>query len=420
MRANRHHWATDHGTALNAFLDFLLDTISVHLPFENDRFAKSFPFLVMFKTMFPVSSPAFDLSAALAAAQSHLAATSVGTGARTEDVLASSSFSGPSPTLAPTTYADGAGISHPSVGFSTPSVSGRDSGVLGEYFAAGGVPGDLGVFSVFVMTSQMASDLCCGEVAGLKFCTAGRQACSIRKHSKKVKVRIGHIYVSGPRNSAFTQISLDPTSVSSSLVSRILGEKLSLDAWQCLFGAIGQASTELSEGEFESLKDRVLTGVTLGLTPRKGIQCYEDDRVSVEYQSTKLSPIGQYKDENLDMESLLSAQLDKVSTFSKGTAQSLDLLHQAVSEDIDQLEVGLWNLTLKVGADISLDPTSVSSSLVSRILGEKLSLDAWQRLFGAIGQAPTELSEGEFESLKDRVLTGVTLGLTKTVPYWAV
>jgi hypothetical protein len=62
------------------------------------------------------------------------------------------------------------------------------------------------------------------------------------------------------------------------------------------------------------------------------------------------------------MESLLSAQLDKVSTFSKGTAQSLDLLHQAVGEDIDRLEVGLRNLTLKVGADPGLNDTPMLSA----------------------------------------------------------
>jgi hypothetical protein len=312
--------------------------------------------------MFQVSSPAFDLSAALVAAQSRLATTSVGTGARSEDVLASSSFGGAASTSAPTTYFDGSGTAQPTVGFSTPSSTGRDSGVLGESFAAGGVTSDLGVFSVFIMTSQMASDLCCGEVAGLKFCTAGRQVCSIRKHSKKVKVLIGHIYVSGPRNSAFTQIYLNPSLVSPSLVSRILGERSSLDAWQRLFGAISQASSELSEGQFESLKLRVLTGTTLGLTPRKGIQRYEDDRASSEHQSSKLSPIGQYKDDELDMESLLAAQLDKFSTFSKGTAESLDLLRQAVGEEIDQLEVGLQNLTLKVGVDPGLNDTPMLSA----------------------------------------------------------
>jgi hypothetical protein len=312
--------------------------------------------------MFPGSSPAFDLSAALAAAQSRLATASVGPGACPEDTLVSSSLSEASSTLAPTAVPDRFGLSQPPVGFSTPSSAGHDPGVLGESFATGGVPGDIGIFSAFIMSSQMASDLCCGEVAGLKLCTAGCSTCSIRKHVKKVNVLIGRIYIAGPRNSAFTQITLDPSLVPTALVPRILSEKLSLDTWQRLFGAISQLSVVLTEDEFESVKSRVLTGTSFGLTPRKGIQRYEDDKISSEYQSSKLSPIGQYKDEDLDMESLLVAQMDKVATFSKDTAQSLDLLRQTVGEDVDRLEAGLQNLTLKVGDDPGISDTPMLSA----------------------------------------------------------
>jgi hypothetical protein len=210
--------------------------------------------------MFPASSPATDLSVAIAAAQSRLASTSVGTSARTEASLAPSTFTGGAPLGASSGSADN-GVFPPPSGFFTPLPSaGHDPGTLGESFAAGGVPNDLGVYSVFIMTSQMASDLCCGEVAGLKLCTAGRSTCLIRKHSKKVKALIGHIYIAGPRNSAFTQITLDPTLLPSAQLSQVLAERYSLDTWQALFGALNKAPHPLSAEDVESIKTSAITG----------------------------------------------------------------------------------------------------------------------------------------------------------------
>ncbi len=84
--------------------------------------------------------------------------------------------------------------------FLTPgSVGGRESGVLGESFSGGGVPLSMGVtFPTFEMTPSIMDQLCLGFVAGLKFCTSGKTACSKSSHAKKAVVQSGMVYIAGP------------------------------------------------------------------------------------------------------------------------------------------------------------------------------------------------------------------------------
>jgi hypothetical protein len=81
----------------------------------------------------------------------------------------------------------------------------------------------------------------------------------------------------------------------------------------------------------------------------------------MDYQAMKLSPIGQYLDDDIDTDTLFSAQIDKVYTFAKGTAQSLDSLREEVGTDVDHLETGLQSLSLKVGVDPGVNDTPMLS-----------------------------------------------------------
>jgi hypothetical protein len=307
--------------------------------------------------MFPSSSPAFDIDAAIAAAQSRLAAVTAGTGAGTEAPLVSSSVGAAASSGA--TTSGGVPWTAISSGFSTPLPPGeRDSGVLGE-FLTGGVPSDSGVFSAFLMTPELSQDLCLGEVAGLKFCTLGKASCHIRKHSKKVAVKANYVYVAGPRNSAFSQLSVDPELIPSDQLSQLLSEKHTLDEWQKLFGSISIARAPISLDEFPSFKARALDTMSFGVTPRKGPTRYEKGSAEADF---KLSPIGSFQDDEIDMESLLIAQIDKVYTLVTSTANQLDSFRQDVGNDIDKLESGLQSVSLKTGVDPGLGDSPMLSA----------------------------------------------------------
>ncbi len=76
----------------------------------------------------------------------------------------------------------------------------------------------------------------------------------------------------------------------------------------------------------------------------------------------KLSPIGDLVSMELDYESLLSAQLDKVCSFAKQTATDLKEFCSQVEPDMDKLEVAIQNWSLQTGRDPGLSDSRLLSA----------------------------------------------------------
>lgn len=202
------------------------------------------------------------------------------------------------------------------------------------------------------MTADVMQSICCGVVSGLKFCTSGRTTCSTAKHVKKVAVVQDALYVAGPRNCAFQQISVSSTRIPTESLKTLLGEKYTLDTWQRLFATIVQSEEGLDDDEFGSLKRRTLTS-SIGVTPRKKIERYEEGSEAWDsLQASKVSPIGSLLAEVQDVDTeVLATQLDKMLTLTKDNVTRLDKLRREVGNDIDRLEVAVQEIARKAGTD---------------------------------------------------------------------
>lgn len=88
-----------------------------------------------------------------------------------------------------------------------------------------------------------------------------------------------------------------------------------------------------------------------GVTPHKGPPRYEKSSAEADF---KLSPIGSFQDEKIDMESLLITQIEKVYTLVNVTAHQLDLFQQEVGNDTNKLESSWQSVSLKTGVDPGL------------------------------------------------------------------
>ncbi len=254
----------------------------------------------------------------------------------------------------------------------------------------GGTPtSDSGVFPVFLMTEDIATNLCLGEKPGLKFCTLGRSTCSVRKHfNKKVSVLKDWIYIAGPRNSAFSEILLDVRAVPPEQLEKLLSEKHTLVDWQRLFGAInssaqGDLGANLAPDVFELVKEKAIQQpVTFSVTPRKQPLHYSTDKglvVESEAQNliTRISPIGS-KVYDMDLDTLLTAQLDKVLMFSQDIASDVTNFKKAVGEDIDRIEVAVQDLNLKAGKDPGLGDTPLLTAWEGIAFVNSVAQDAIQ------------------------------------------
>ena len=302
----------------------------------------------------PPVSDELDLNALIAQTQSRLATS--GPSASSDVVVSSDSAMG----LFSPGLPGASSVRSSSTAFFTPPVGGRDAGVLGESFAGGGVPSSgssSGVFSMFQMSADVASLLCCGVAAGSKFCTLGKATCTVRQHAKKFSFTPGAFYIAGPRNKAFQQVSVEASLIPARAREKLILEKYPLETWQRLFAVIAQAEEELGEEEFENLKRRIVAGTAIGLTPRKGQNRYEEERESWERsKDTKLSPIGMMLMEEVqEVETeVLAAQLDKLLVLSKDTASGLSKLRMEVGSDIDRLELAVQEVACKAGTDPGL------------------------------------------------------------------
>ena len=299
---------------------------------------------------FPPSSSAFDLSELIAQTQSRLASSGPSASSGGADPGASSAgFLSPEPT-------GGVSVRSTSASFFTPPGGGRDASVLGEFSSGGGVPssGSSGVFPIFKMSADVMPLLCCGISSGLKFCTAGKTTCTVRQHQKKFAVTLDDLYIAGPRNKAYQEISVASSKVPSESLNQLLLEKYSLEAWQRLFAAVSQSNSKLDETEFDNLKRRTLTSSSIGVTPRKKMERYDEEPSAGEETSAdKLSPIGTLlmaEVEDADTE-VLAAQMDKILTLAKDNAAGLDKLRREVGADIDRLEVAVQEIACKAGTD---------------------------------------------------------------------
>lgn len=208
-----------------------------------------------------------------------------------------------------------------------------------------------------------------GAVAGLKFCTSGKTTCLKSSHAKK-DLQAGMVYIAGPRSSAFTQVFLDPSMLPRDQLEKLLGKKNTLKAWKHLFRAIQEQSlgmAPIASEEFESLKSRAVGGIAIGVTPRKQTSWYveESEEASPWEPSNlvaKLSPLGSSLLDDIDSESLLAAQMDKLLLASEETVNKFEKMHHAVGEDVDQLEVAVHEVSLRTGKDPGLGDTPLLSA----------------------------------------------------------
>ena len=92
----------------------------------------------------------------------------------------------------------------------------------------------------------------------------------------------------------------------------------------------------------------------------------------------KLSPIGDVVSMELDYESLLSVQLDKVCPIAKQTATELEVFCSQVGPDIDKLEVAIQNLSLQTGRDPGLSDYPMLSAWEGISYVHSATLDAKQ------------------------------------------
>jgi hypothetical protein len=76
------------------------------------------------------------------------------------------------------------------------------------------------------MTPEFAAAICRGSVGqGLKFCTLGSSQCTFSTHSKKIDVFPGHLYISGPRNTAYAGHTLDSKLLAADQLTATLQER---------------------------------------------------------------------------------------------------------------------------------------------------------------------------------------------------
>jgi hypothetical protein len=311
--------------------------------------------------------PGFDLSSLIAETQARLVASS--TRARTEDLVSPGAVG--LDTLRASPGLTAAGSVDPSPFFTPPAVGGRELGVLGESFSGGGAPSSTGVmFPIFEMTPLVMEKLCLGVVAGLKFCTSGKTACSKTSHAKKANVQSGMVYIAGPRSSAFTQIFLDPAVIPRDQLEKSLVEKNTLEAWQRLFGALQEqllGMAPITTEEFDSLKTRAVNGMSTGVTPHKQTSRFVDDQEETSPWEplnviSKVSPLGTSFLADIDSETLMAAQMDKLLLASKELLSKFEKMRIAVGEDVDRLEAAVHDVSLKTGKDPGLGDTPLLSA----------------------------------------------------------
>jgi hypothetical protein len=220
------------------------------------------------------------------------------------------------------------------------------------------------------MTPSLMAKLCLGAVAGLKFCTSGKTTCLKSSHSKKVDVQVGMVYIAGPRSSAFTQVYLDPAMLPREHLEKLLGEKNTLEAWQRFFGAIQEqllGLAPIASDEFESFKARAVSNISIGVTPREKIARYADDHEGgspwePSNMVAKLSPLRSSLLEDIDSESLIAAQMDKLLVACKETMTKFEKMHLAVREDVDRLEAAIHEISLRTGKNPGLSDTPLLSA----------------------------------------------------------
>ncbi len=143
-----------------------------------------------------------------------------------------------------------------------------------------------------------------------------------------------------------------------------------MEAWQRLFGAIQEqllGLAPIASDEFESFKARAVSNIGLGVTPRKQIARYADDREGESpwepsNMVAKLSPLGSSLLEDIDSESLIAAQMDKLLVACKETMTKFEKMRLAVGEDVDRLEAGIHEISLRTGKDPGLSDTPLLSA----------------------------------------------------------
>jgi len=153
-------------------------------------------------------------------------------------------------------------------------------------------------------------------------------------------------------------------------LQQLLNEKHTLMEWQRLFGAIlaptqGGIVTSLDPEEFRSVKDRtMLQPESFGITPQKQEQRYlppkRREEMGVEKMANKeeeISPIGNWI-YDMDLDTLLAAQMDKVMAFGMNVASDLAGFKDTAGKDMDWFEAAIQDLYIKLGRDpgISTDP----------------------------------------------------------------
>lgn len=175
----------------------------------------------------------------------------------------------------------------------------------------------------------------------------------MRQHAKKFAATIDTIYIAGPRNKAYQNISVSSDKIPSDSLAQLLQEKHPLESWQRLFAAITQSEIALDDSEFDNLKIRTLGSSSIGVTPRKRAERYGDSKNTWDTEdSTKVSPNSAMlmaDVQEVDTE-VLAAQMDKILTLTKNNASGLDKLRREVGQDIDRLEVAVQETSCKVWA----------------------------------------------------------------------
>ena len=247
----------------------------------------------------------------------------------------------------------------------TPVILERGLEGLGE-FSLSVSGGGVAVTSVFLMTTELQAELCCGVIKGsTRMCTLGRTSCTAKTHVlKKLSVPVDHLLIVGARNSAHATPTLAASKLSESQLRRFLREQHSVQEWSRLFHIMDGYDERLEEEEADAVIKQVTEGgesTAIGKTPkRRRINFGEDELGGAAFGSLKefaLTPLGSLSEEDDQLSRVLS-QWDMLVGQVSNLSKAEDSTKQLICAELNEFSIQLRSLEASIGRDTSVDPSS--------------------------------------------------------------
>mmetsp|Transcript_15764 Transcript_15764/g.22500 ORF Transcript_15764/g.22500 Transcript_15764/m.22500 type:complete len:328 (-) Transcript_15764:1200-2183(-) len=243
-------------------------------------------------------------------------------------------------------------------------------GASGEFSALHVSGGGVGDLQLFEMSPDLLDTMCCGVVAnGSTFCTLGSMKCSIKKHSRKVKVYPGELYISAGKTSAYSHHHAKADLLSTEQLNAVLLERHTLEEWVHLLHVLNNdglsrstTATSLTKS-FNATMDVpvAVSAITPGRKRKDRYVSFQDElfgpdikmqTTNFDMNESELVIIPSASSEDLPLEDKLTIMVDQwdavVGALNKLTVLLKDF-RAVVGDDIDILDERVTSVDGRIG-----------------------------------------------------------------------